>query len=158
MNSPSREQNVQHPSRDRRGAVLVVALICVMLATAILGSVLQITLSCRRQVRQQARAVQSAWLAEAGVERAAAQLRVDPAYTGETWNIPAEQLGGPDGGAVTITVAEKSADSGPQIITVRADYPSGQTLRVRTTKQIEIILPTSPAAEPRDTDESGERP
>jgi Tfp pilus assembly protein PilX len=72
---------------QRRGAVLVVVLVCLAVATVV--SVIVV-----RQIAMQYRAMQvshgslqAAWLAEAGIERAAARLAADPKYAGETWSI-----------------------------------------------------------------------
>src|SRR4051812_23678064 len=103
---PTRDRSHSSSSRSRPlrcGAVVVVVLICLMLIVLIGGTLLRTGLVQRRQLRMEERKLQAEWLAESGLERAAARLAEDPAYRGETRKILAADLGGPWSGTVIIT-------------------------------------------------------
>ena len=84
--------------RRRRGAILVVVLVCLAVATAISVVVVRQTAMERRAVQMNQRSLQALWLAEGGIERAVARLAADPKYAGETWIIPANELAAGDAG------------------------------------------------------------
>ena len=73
MNTPSRKPG-------RRGAVLLVALVAIAVASVVFTSLLRLSVAERRRVQTEAWQVQAAWLAESGLERAAARLDADAAY------------------------------------------------------------------------------
>lgn len=128
----------------RRGAFLVVAMICLILATALVGVLLNLARTQRRQMSQHQMRLQADWIAESAFERAAARLRDDPAYAGETWSISAEDLGVADsdgaGGEAVIRIEVPVQQPLHRIVHVEAVYPREQTLRVRRNRQTTIIL------------------
>lgn len=119
----------------RDGAVLVVVLICLAVAAVIIVLVVKQAGEERRTIRTSHQGVQALWLAEAGIERAAAQLVADSEYVGETWAIPAEQLAG-EGGVVRIRVQAVAGQPEQRSVRVEADYPDAPTDRCRQVKQI----------------------
>jgi type II secretory pathway pseudopilin PulG len=139
-------------SHNRRGAVLIIAIICAVLVTLMLGTMVKITLTRAQQARHRERALQADWLAEAGLERAQAMLTSQPGYTGETWAIETETLGGPYSGVVTITIEAVPENTNARNVRIQADYPAGQTERIRKSKQVEIILTTGPSVETQETE------
>ena len=62
-------------------------LVCLAVAAAISVVVVRQIATERQAVQMNHRSLQALWLAEAGVERAAARLAADPKYAGETWTI-----------------------------------------------------------------------
>lgn len=127
-------------SPSRHGAFLVVALICLLLSTALLGTLLTMVQSQRRQmVREQMRA-QADWLAESALERAAAKLRADAGYSQETWSIPAGELRGDDPGEVAIQVERPENQPGLRLVHVEATYPAGSTQPVRHIRHGTVVL------------------
>ncbi len=126
----------------RRGGIIVISMVCLMLASFLIVHLAKLTFANRAQQRKELQIEQAAWLAEAGVSRAAFQLRTDPSYTGETWNIDANELGGFHSGQVTITV---SAEDRSQV-TVTAMYPTGSATSVRRSKTITVT--NSESAQP----------
>ena len=84
--------------------------------------------------------LQAGWLAEAGLDRAAARLAVDSAYAGETWTINAERLGGPDAAAVLIRAEKDELQTPGRLVVVQAAYPAEGTRQARLTRTITIIL------------------
>jgi hypothetical protein len=88
---------------------------------------------------------QADWLVEAGLERAFIRLHNDPSYDGETWEVPAEALGGRTG-KVVIEVEPSNGDFPASVITVliRADYPSdGDTSRRIRRSKVYLVRPTA---------------
>jgi type II secretory pathway component PulK len=124
----------------RRGAILIVALVCLAVA-----SVLFVVLAKQATVEHRAAetrqwAVQAGWLAEAGVERAVARLAADAAYTGETWNVAAEELAGRNSAAVKIRIETIDDQPDRRIVRVEADYPDDPQYRARQLKQIAVDI------------------
>lgn len=147
-----KSRTIFSPPTNRRGAVLVVAMICTLLTAVILGTLLKIAVTRRQQSRAHVQALQAAWLAESGIERAVAQLAVNPDYPGETWQIPAKEFGGDYSGAVRIQVNPVEGQAAQRIIAIRADYPTDRQQRARKSKQIRITIPVKPSASPEETE------
>ncbi len=116
--------------RRPRGAVLVAALVCLLIVTSMVSTMLQGALRARRQLHRERDLRQTEFLLQAGVERAAFRLRNETNYRGETWNLPAELIVGSRPGRVSI---ETSRDSGeqPWQVKVAAEYPVGRDTSVR---------------------------
>ena len=124
----------------RRGAVLIVAMICVAVATAAMVSLVRLAMAQRTRVRAEAHRLQCSWLAESALDRAAWRLAADPKYVGETWNLPAEALGGPDPAVVVIRVEPILEQPMRRLVRVRADYPDHPIDRARLSKQAVVEL------------------
>lgn len=119
----------------RRGAALVMAVVALTVCSVLLFYLLKGTLDTQRQMLTHRHEVQADWLATAAIDRARATLRQSSNYTGETWQIPADQLGDTAAAEVIIKV-EPAAESNSRQITVQADYPAGEIHRSRKTKSI----------------------
>jgi len=122
----------------RRGAALVMALVAITVLTIIGGALVRLAVVETKTVDVQQRERQARRLAEAGIARAAAQLKTDPKYRGETWSL-ASALALPGGPAqVTIEVSEISDKPGSRRVTAAADYPSDSTVRARQRQTAEF--------------------
>jgi Tfp pilus assembly protein PilX len=126
--------------KSERGAALVVALITLMVVMLITGAVMQSLLTSRKQMLVGEQALQSAWLAEAGLVRGSRALEGDASYRGETWDV---QLGEGDDvvhGLVTIDVSHGDIGSGPRTVTATATYPAGavQQVTVQRTTTVSV--------------------
>ncbi|MEX0711182.1 MAG: hypothetical protein WD278_02460 [Pirellulales bacterium] len=139
MNWVGRREN------NRRGAILLVVMVCLSVAIALAASLLKAGLMEHTLLVEQEHEAQARRLAESGVERAAARLRADPDYTGETWEVSTTALGGPSPGVVEIRV-ESMPDEPVVQVTAQADYPAGRAGRARRVKQIKVNV-TSPGDE-----------
>lgn len=128
----SRQMSNDHP---RRGAIALIAMITLVLVSMIGASLLKSALAQRRQMDRERCRVQAEWLAEAGLERAAAMLRGNADYSGETWKIAAESLGGAEPGEVQIAVTPDAQQPSQRKISVIADYPVNIEHRARVSKQ-----------------------
>lgn len=133
-------QNIRK-SHKRHGGILIVALICLVLVSLLLGTLLKSAVNQRQQVEYEEFHLQAVWLAESAVDRAASRLSADRSYEGETWYITAADLRGSAGAQVKIDILR--ADSAPnrRIIAVEAVYPSGRVPFSKQTKRVNVDLP-----------------
>lgn len=118
----------------RRGTILLLVLVSVLIAGALMVSVVRSTTLRRAQQRQEFARWQASRLADSGLARAAARLASDANYRGETWNIPAEALGGRPG-RVTIALTPDPRGEAPWLVSATASWPAleeGASLRARS--------------------------
>lgn len=101
--------NLHHASHRRRGAALAVVLVCLLVMTVVGAAVAQSLLAGRREARREQDRLQTLWLAESGLARARARVDADPAYSGETWRISADELDDRRGADVEIVVEAAGA-------------------------------------------------
>ncbi len=109
-------------SGPRRGSILVVVLVSLLVASMLGASLIRTVVVHHRQMRILGGQQQAFWLAEAGVQRAEAQLSKDAQYNGETWPVPAGVLG-----------ASRTAE-----VKIQVTRPDGQPL-VRAIR-VEVVL------------------
>jgi type II secretory pathway pseudopilin PulG len=128
----------------RRGLVSVAVLIGLIILAIICAGLLKVALARRAEVGVEERRLQAVWLAESGLERASARLAASGDYSGETWDIPAEDLGGRGPGRVVIRVERVADRADRRTVRVQADYPSGSGLRSRQSK--ELVLQVTPSS------------
>lgn len=132
-----RQRRRRGKASARRGALMVVALaILAVVTTLALSAVRSLAVAARAQ-RQQAWRAQAVWLAEAGIERAAARLRSEPDYRGETWPVSAAELSGADAGQVQIEV-QSAATEGRWRLSVSATFPTDPLHKATVTKTVYI--------------------
>ena len=134
------------PCRGRRrsGTVLVAALVCLLVVTAMIGTMLQHALAARRQLRAERDLRQAELLLQAGADRAALLLVRKKDYRGETWTTPDEALAGR--GQVTIK-ALLDSDTASWRVHIVAEYPVGSQRSVRRSRTFVIPSPLSTAQE-----------
>jgi type II secretory pathway pseudopilin PulG len=123
--------------------ISVVVLIALIIIAIVSAALLKVAMTRRASTQAEERRIQAGLLADSGLERAASRLEASPEFTGETWEIPAQELGDRGRGVVTIVV-EPIADR-PRFrkVRVQADFPAESQLRARVTR--EAILPIPPA-------------
>ena len=122
----------------RRGAIMVAVILCLIVVVGLLVCVVKQVGMSRQAQQSSQQSVQAGWLAEAGVERAAAHLAANAVYAGETWQIPAAELGGNDAAEVRVKAEPMAGRPGQWRIRVEADYPTAPEFRCRRVKQIVI--------------------
>jgi Tfp pilus assembly protein PilX len=137
-------------SAPRRGAILVMALVCLVILGVLQVLLVQAAVARRRLSAEQAHRHQARWLAEAGIERAAARLAAEADYRGETWQVSAEELPPSGQGAsqpasveIEVQSATAAADqrsANERMVRVRAAYPRDLPRRVVYEKQITVSL------------------
>ena len=136
MNNPL--PNAAH--RRRQGTILVVVIGGAMVALVIFTSIVKLAAAGRRMADQRAWQIQATYLAESALERAAWRLGADDGYTGETWNLSADELAGQDGAAVEIQVETIPEQPNRRLVRIRADYPDHPRHRARQSKQAVVQL------------------
>jgi len=129
----------------RRGIMTIVALVCVMVAATLMVVLVRRALAESQLGRLEVRRAQSRWLAESGLERAAARLAADAKYAGEVWKIPPALITGRAdesnaGATVKIEIATPPNQPAERLIRVQADWPDDPALRARHTKQTTMEL------------------
>ena len=132
----------QYEPKDerRRGMVLIAVMACLAVVTLLCGVLLKLTLSEQRQARVQERRLQAEWLAESGIERAAAKLRDSPQYTGETWEPAAVELAPGTSGTITIEVELVDGRPDQRLVRVRADLLQDGVRQGRHSKEVQLKL------------------
>ena len=125
-------------SSPRRGAAALFVLLCLSMATIVATLLVKAAVVEKTYASRLALTHQADWLAEAGLNRAAAQLGRSGSYAGETWPLTAAQLDGSRGATIHIDV-KTDADSRtplPSACRGRTQGPSGTT--VRAAKELRI--------------------
>jgi type II secretory pathway pseudopilin PulG len=121
---------------SRRGAVLVIVMICLLIVSLLMASLLKSALLQRRQTMKEQFRVQAEWILESALERAALQRLKNPEYQGEVWKISSADLGTRYLGSAEITL--KATGVGDSLISIQArvKYPEKTILSVTRTKKI----------------------
>lgn len=124
----------------RRGALLLIALICLMLVSMLGATIVSLTSSQRKQQQSTQFRLQAESLADSAVERAAAQLARDPAYAGETWEPEMGTIQGESRGVARIVVIADESVPGRRHVTAVADFPHRSHRRARSRRDMTIDL------------------
>lgn len=133
--------SVAAQARERRGAILIYAMVAMLLATMIGGALVKTALARRQLARREQMRMQAEWLAESALNRAAAKLRNDADYTGENWNIPKSELVDEHDAAVTIRVVKDTNNSNRRQVTATATFPATGEHRAQVTRTIPVDIP-----------------
>jgi hypothetical protein len=128
---------------DRQAVVLMSVLVCLAVAMALFLAWLKTAALERKQLRMQHDRLQAELLADAGLDRARAQLHAAGDYRGETWPIGAESFAGRGAGLVTIQAEAVPEQAMARKVQVVAEYSVGSEARVRRSKQMTLVLPNS---------------
>ena len=123
---------------SRRGAAMIFALIALLVASIIIGSLLKTAGMSHRQLKKDENRLQASLLADAGCDRIRMLLQTQADFTSGEWNVSAEQFGSGRSGQVQMTVATDPNNPDRRIIMAVAHYPVGQPDAVRITRQISI--------------------
>lgn len=116
--------------QQRCGVVLICALVCLSVATALVMSSVQQSLVARRQGRMQWQLRQTQYLLDAGIRRAVARLDSDSDYAGESWQ-PTAALAGFQSVAVEVTVSPSDNQPSEREVTVLAKLSQSESLAFR---------------------------
>ena len=146
---------MKQPRESRRqGTVLICVMACMLIASALVASSLQVSLLARRETRRELQMIQTEWLLDAAVQRARDQLRESPDYVGETWRPRVEELCF-DVVEATISVSAPDSESMRRIEVVARlgviNQPASQTQKSHqfTSRTLNTTPPTIPSeAEP----------
>ncbi|MDA0282240.1 MAG: hypothetical protein O3B13_06785 [Planctomycetota bacterium] len=127
-------------SNCRRGTVLVVFMVSLLLLSLTVAAMTRVMLMQRSLVRSNELRVQSEWLFQSAVARAATQIRSDAAYKGEEWRIPAESLGQPFGAVATISVEAAKEETKERRVAITLLYPPDEAIRAMVSRTISVSL------------------
>ena len=83
-----RRRVMRRQRHNRYGAALLAALLCLLVVAMILGAMLSSLSIELRGTQTRHKQLQATWLARSAVARAKAQLAANPAYQGESWQVP----------------------------------------------------------------------
>lgn len=140
-----RTTNRIDPPHKRRGAFLIIAMICLLLTSGLLATLLKMAALSRKAAQMEIHSLEAEWLAESALDRAAAKLSGDANYQGETWAIKAEDLGGHH--AAQVVIAVKAGDQTHlREVEAVARFPIGGPRSVKRTKRLVV------AASPQDAE------
>lgn len=117
------------PCSRRRGGALIIALVLLTVASLLGVVVVRSVIAHARQLQRTPWRLQAEALVEAGLNRAAVQLATAPNYAGETWLIPAADLG--DRFAARVEIRGDAAG-----LTVTVLYPDRDADRVQVTRTL----------------------
>jgi type II secretory pathway component PulK len=121
----------------RRGTILIVALLCLLVVMSLLGTMLLAAMQSTRQLHAERDLRQCELLLQAGIERALTRLAEQPDYQGETHELTAAEIIDQGTGRLTIAVTPATSD-GPSQLLVSAEYPAGSEFAVRRSRTISI--------------------
>ena len=131
----------RHPQsmNPRRGAAVVFVLVVLLVISMFAASLVRATFAIYRQRERLELRAQTVRLAEAGLARARQQLRADPAYRGETWQLTNGELGEGRQGQVRIEpVTDQPAGQVKQFRAI-AEFPVDSPLVTRATLETEPL-------------------
>jgi hypothetical protein len=117
---------------------MIVVLVCLIVSGMLLASLLQTALLQDRQLVYVQYRSQTAWIADAGLERALGRLALAPEYEGETWNIDSDYFGGSDSAVVVIRVEKEEIRPSRRRIVVEAVFPSEGPQQARLTRRVTV--------------------
>ena len=135
-----RHQNDALERIQRRAVVLMSVLVCLSVAMMLFLVWLRTAALEQSQLRAQQDRLQAGILADAGLDRAAAQLRSAAGYSGEIWQIGADAFAGRGGAAVVISIESAPEKTDSRIVHSVAEYPLGSESLVRRSKQVTVVL------------------
>jgi hypothetical protein len=118
----------------RRGFLLIVVLMGLLVMSSTVASVVRTAWSGTRQAQWEQAAWQAEWLLEAGAEFSRAAVRADAAWEGGTWRVPGAVL---EGGEGEVVARVKSVGE-RRVVVLRARYPLGGARAV--TREVEVGL------------------
>lgn len=118
-------------SHPRRATVLVICIVCLLLLSMTVGVLIRAAVLHRNQTRTMLPQVQAEWLAHSAAEVAADRLQTEPGWTGDTWTVPADELGGDTAAQITIQVTSDADVASQRSAQITVDYPPDVPQRVR---------------------------
>lgn len=137
-------------SGTRRGSVLVIVLVSLLVASMLGVGLIKTVLIHQRQLRVLSGQQQGFWLAEAGLQRAARQLASTPEYAGETWEVAPDVLGSSRKAVVTIDVVKLGDVADEREIRVAVSVDDGRAYPSGCRREYRYLLPSPEPSEPNE--------
>jgi Tfp pilus assembly protein PilV len=139
--------------KHRQGGALIFALVTLLVVTLMTGTLVRALVMEIHRSRQAANELQTQWLSEAAVERAAAQVRANPEYQGESWQPVITDSQGADVAAIAEIRIENDADNPKRVqITIDTRYPDHPLRRVAVQRSY-ILTPAKRQPSPGEARE-----
>ncbi|TWT90403.1 hypothetical protein Mal64_07920 [Pseudobythopirellula maris] len=145
-------------NRRRRPAfVMIAALALLVIASALAVGWTTEVIRGRRQTRTLLMQRQAERLTEAALGRAAARLRADAGYDGETWRLTNADLGqsyadlGQSYAAEVFVRIDPATDAAERRVVAQAVLPPGDAARVRHTATLDLPSPNDPPTSAGDS-------
>ena len=123
-------------TQRRPAAAIMIALVVVLVVGLISSLSLRAILKSIRQSRDEQQRLQAELIADAALGRAAAMLRKDAAWKGETWNVSASESG-----SAEIRVQPSASRPNELKISVIATYPSDPIHRAQARREMTLSAP-----------------
>jgi Tfp pilus assembly protein PilV len=137
------------PSRVRRRGLVLAAVLVTLLVVMMVGAALTKALVAHhRQSRLAEQRQQAFWLAESALQRAVHALAKSPDYSGETWRVAADVLGGGGGGVAAIKVESIAEPQAGRRIRVEAYFPDEPVQRSLYQRELFVPVASSASKEP----------
>ncbi len=133
-----------HELHQRRGAAMLFVVVLLFVASLLMATLVQSVLRQHRQLRLERFRTQAGWCADAGVQRAIAQLRLNPEFRQETWTIHLPGTPNETSRGVAEVQIHVEAAGENRRISIAAEYPVGAVHRVRTRR--ETLYPVAAAS------------
>lgn len=130
----------------RRGTILVIAMIALLIVTMLGAALLQTAVASLRQVHREQQILQAELLADAGCQRAVALLEESAEYRGDDWQVPAEQLKSASPAIVRIRVQKPEPGNMAFQVESIAEYPQSSPQSVRVTRKLVLRAKSFEAA------------
>src|SRR3989304_5162039 len=139
MPSRSKFVGLAIAANPRRGFVLIAVLVVAVLAMALFGLWAKEAVREHRRLAGQQLRLQAGRPAGAGLQRALAQRAGNQEFSGETWSVPADQLGGTRAAEVHIRLAPVAdAEADALRVEAVARFPVDTLDRAQITRQFDI--------------------
>jgi len=125
----------QRRGGPRQASILVCVLVCLAIATSLIGSTVRTALDARRAMRTQLQLRQTELLLAAGIQRARWQLQEaadNPAadYVGEAWQLPPQVIPNVESAYVKIDITPANPTSLRKVdVTARLSVAASRTLQ-----------------------------
>lgn len=143
------------PRRARRGVMLAIVLITLIVVMLIGASLANTLVSHRRHARHREHQQQTLWVVESAAQRAAHRLASDDEYQGETWQVPGELLGGGRSAVAVIRISAVESDPDQRRVIVEATYPADSPLRSHYHREFVTTKTTTSSNESTSTSPGG---
>lgn len=128
-------------SHRRAGAILVVFVVLLLLASMTVGVLLQVTMQQRGAVKSASLQTQAEWILQSAANRAAVKLRQDANWNGETWKLTAEELQQTNDASAVIDISKDANKPSRRQAQITVLYPAEDAQRVRLQREYVIDLP-----------------
>lgn len=118
----------------RRGALLIMALICLAIASLLTAALIQAMILSQRQLVIEEDRVQAEWLARSALGHAWNRLQRQSSLSPETWNLTSKDLDAQAAATINIEVRNDAADAATRVITVYVEYAPVASRVIRATR------------------------